>query len=97
LPEAVLLGTADPLPETGAGLVAAVEEGAGAGDELPAVDDALTDAELAVVGVLLFELEQPANATAATTIGSHTRRCIFTAHSVTGSMEELRKENSSRR
>jgi len=88
LPEAVLLGAAA-LLLAGAGVLAAALVGAGA-ELLGAADaDALADGaglEEAATGFFL-ELEQPAKATAATRIGSHTRRCIFTTHSVTGSLE----------
>src|SRR5450432_351189 len=88
LPEAVLLGAAA-LLAGGAGVLAAALVGAAAVLLGAAVGDALTDAaglEEAAAGFFL-ELEQPANATAATRIGSNTRRCIFTTHSVTGSLE----------
>jgi hypothetical protein len=78
----VLLGEAGALP-AGAGAL----EGAGA-DELGAADALADVAGLEDVDALFFlEEEQPANATAATRIGSNTRRCIFTTHSDTGSME----------
>lgn len=71
-------------------VLAAVLAGALEGAVLGADDDALADGagveELAAV--FFLELEQPANATAATRTGSHTRRCIFTAHAFTGSMDK---------
>ena len=74
----------------GAVLLGAALDGAGAdADELGAAD-ALADVaglEDAAVLSFFFEEEQPANATAATKIGSNTRRCIFTTHSVTGLRE----------
>jgi hypothetical protein len=86
LPDAVLLGAG--LAGADAGVLAAVVAGALAGAVL-AEDDVLADgAELDGDAVFFLELEQPANATAATKIGSHTRRCIFTAHAFTGSVEK---------
>jgi hypothetical protein len=86
LPEAVLLALG--APEAGALLlVGAVLALVGA--VLGAVDDELAAGGVEeAVELFFFELEQPANATAATSIGSHTRRCIFTAHAFTGSVEK---------
>jgi hypothetical protein len=100
LPEAVLLGTgAEALATGGAELLGAgaelVAAGlAGAGAELDA-DDALTAGELGAVAEVCFELEHPAKANAVTTTGSHKRRCIFTACSLTGSIENPGTETSS--
>jgi hypothetical protein len=93
LPEAVLLATAgEALTGAAAELLGAAAELvvaglAGAGAEPDADDDALTAGELGAAVELCFELEQPAKANAVTTTGSHTRRCIFTACSLTGSIE----------
>jgi len=72
----VLAGAAGVLAgaEAGAAVVLAAADGAGAGVLEAAV-------------VLFFELEQPANANAVTRTGSHRRRCIFTACSLTGSIK----------
>src|SRR5665213_2439397 len=86
LPEAVLLGAGE--PETGAVLAGVLLDAllAGADDALAVADDEPAG-ELEAAVELCFELEQPANANAVTRTGSHRRRCIFTAHSFTGTVE----------
>ncbi|HEY5201531.1 MAG TPA: hypothetical protein VIJ31_11565 [Acidothermaceae bacterium] len=92
MPEAVLLGAAALLAGAGGVLLAAgaVLLGAaltGAGAELGAADDAPAAGALEAGAEVCLELEQPANANAATTTGSQIRCCIFTACSLTGSIE----------
>ena len=86
MPEAVLVA-AEALAGALAGAVLEAALLGVAAALLGAVDALAEVAGLEGGAEVFFELEQPANATAATRIGSKTRRCIFTTHSVKGLRE----------